>query len=101
MGKPMGGPAEAHYAPPRVDSGALPFVPMFSESTMLREQTAPAGSMRGGRATTDPEEPRTHRPLRLPMQYMRKRRSRARPCRGKIWEAPTDMVEAIQAETCG
>ena len=50
----MGGPAEAPYAPPRVDPGALPFVPMFSESTMLGEQTAPAGSMREGRATTDP-----------------------------------------------
>ena len=54
MGKPMGGPAEAPYAPPRVDPGALPFVPMFSESTMLGEQTAPAGSMREGHVTTDP-----------------------------------------------
>ena len=54
MEKTMGDPAEAPYAPPRVDPGALPFVPMFSESTMLREQTAPAGSMREGRATTDP-----------------------------------------------
>ena len=53
MEKPMGGPAEAPYAPPLVDPGALPFVPMFSESTMLGEQTAPAGSMREGRATTD------------------------------------------------
>ena len=53
MEKPMGGPAEASYAPPRVDPGALPFVPMFSESIMLGEQTAPAGSMREGRATTD------------------------------------------------
>ena len=51
--KPMGDPAEAPYAPPRVDPGALPFVPMFSESIMLGEQTAPAGSMREGRATTD------------------------------------------------
>ena len=50
---PMGGPAEAPYAPPRVDPGALPFVPMFSESIMLGEQTAPAGSMREERATTD------------------------------------------------
>ena len=49
----MGGPAEAPYAPPRVDPGALPFVPMFSESIMLGEQTAPAGSMPVGRATTD------------------------------------------------
>ena len=54
MEKPMGDPAEAPYAPPRGDPGALPFVPMFSESTMLGEQTAPAGSMRKGRATTDP-----------------------------------------------
>ena len=54
MKKPMGGPAEAPYAPPRVDPGALPFVPMFSESTMLGEHTAPAGSMREGHVTTDP-----------------------------------------------
>ena len=53
MEKPMGGPAEAPYAPPRVDPGALPFVPLFSESETLGEQTAPAGSMREGRATTD------------------------------------------------
>ena len=43
MDKPMGGPAEAPYAPPRVDPGALPFVPM---SIMLGEHTAPAWSMR-------------------------------------------------------
>ena len=54
MDKPMGGPAEAPYAPPRVDPGALPFVPMFSESTMLGEHTAPAGSMREGHVATDP-----------------------------------------------
>ena len=54
MDKPMGGPAEAPYAPSRVDPGALPFVPMFSESTMLGEHTAPAGSMREGHVTTDP-----------------------------------------------
>ena len=53
MEKPMGGPAEAPYAPPRVDPGALPFVPMFSESIMLGEQTALAESMREERATTD------------------------------------------------
>ena len=53
MEKPMGGPAEAPYAPPRVDPVALPFVPMFSESTMLGEQTAPAGSTREGHVTTD------------------------------------------------
>ena len=54
MDKPMGGPAQAPYAPPRVDPGALPFVPMFSESTMLGEHTAPAGPMREGHVTTDP-----------------------------------------------
>ena len=54
MDKPMGGPAEAPYAPPRVDPGALPFVPRFSESTMLGEHTAPAGSMQEGHVTTDP-----------------------------------------------
>ena len=54
MEKPMGGPAEAPYAPPRVDPDALPFVPMFSESTMLGEHTAPAGSMRERHITTDP-----------------------------------------------
>ena len=53
MKKPMGGPAEAPYAPPRVDPSALPFVPMFSESIMLGEHTAPAGSMREEHATTD------------------------------------------------
>ena len=54
MDKPMGGPAEAPYAPPRVDPGALPFVPIFSESTMLGEHTAPAGTMQEGHVTTDP-----------------------------------------------
>ena len=53
MDKPMGGPAEAPYASPSVYPGALPFVPMFSESTMLGEHTAPAGSMREGHVTTD------------------------------------------------
>ena len=54
MDKPMGGPAEAPYSPPRVDPGALPFVPMFSESMMLGEHTARAGSMREEHATTEP-----------------------------------------------
>ena len=54
MEKSMGGPAEAPYAPPRVDPGALLFVPMFSESTMLGEHTALAGSTREGHVTTDP-----------------------------------------------
>ena len=53
MEKPMGGPAEAPYAPPRVDPGALLFVPMFSEFIMLGEHTAPAGSMREEHATMD------------------------------------------------
>ena len=53
MEEPMGSPAEAPYAPPRVDPGALPFVPLFSESIMLGEHTAPAGSMREEHATTD------------------------------------------------
>ena len=53
MEKPMGGPAEAPYAPPRVDPGVLPFVPMFRESIMIGEHTAPAGSMREEHATTD------------------------------------------------
>ena len=54
MEKPMGGPAEAPYAPPRVAPGALPLVPIFSESIMLGEHTAPAGSMQEGHATTHP-----------------------------------------------
>ena len=53
MEKPMGGPAGAPYAPPRVDPGALPFVPMFSKSIMLGEHTARAGSMREEHATRD------------------------------------------------
>ena len=53
MDKLMGGPAQAPYAPPRVDLGALPFVPMFSELIMLGEHTAPAGSMQEEHATTD------------------------------------------------
>ena len=63
MEKPMGGPAEAPYAPPRVDPGALPFVPLFSESTMLGEHTAPAGSRREGHVATDP------RSLTVPMSH--------------------------------
>ena len=46
MDKPMGGPAEAPYAPPRVDPGAVPFVPMFT------------GWVHAGRARNHrPEEP--------------------------------------------
>ena len=72
MDKPMGGPAEAPYAPPRVDPGALPFVPMFSESTMLGEHTAPAGSMREGHVTTDPRSltvQMSHAAQDLPIHY--------------------------------
>ena len=54
MDRPMGGPAEAPYAPARVDPGALPFVPMFSESIMLDERMATAGYMREEHAMTDP-----------------------------------------------
>ena len=53
MEKPMGGPAEAPYAPPRVDPGALPLVPLFSEFIMLGDHTAPAGSMREEHATAE------------------------------------------------
>ena len=53
MDTPFGGPAEAAYAPPCVDLGALPFVPMFSESITLGEHAAPPGSMLEGHATTD------------------------------------------------
>ena len=108
MDKPMGGPAEAPYAPPRVDPGALPFVPMFSESTMLGEHMAAAGSMREGHVTTDPMSlmvQMSHAAQDLPTtttaHAVYAERSRARPCRGEPWEAPMDMVEAIQAETCG
>ena len=69
MDKPMGGPAEAPYAPPCVDPGALPFVPMFSEST-IGEHTAPAGSMREGHVTTDPRSltvQMSHAALDLPI----------------------------------
>ena len=53
MEKPMGGPAEAPYAPPRVDPGALPFASLFSESIMLGGHTAPSGSMQEEHANTD------------------------------------------------
>ena len=54
MEKPMGGPP---YAPPRVDPGALPYVPLFSESTMLGEAHG-TGWVHAGRARDHgPEEP--------------------------------------------
>ena len=109
MDKPMGGPAEAPYAPPRVDPGALPFVPMFSESTMLGEHTAPAGSMREGHVTTDPRSltvQMSHAtqdppPTTTAYAVYAEEEIQRRPCRGEPWEAPKDMVEVIQAETCG
>ena len=69
MDKPISGPAEAP-APPRVDPLALPFVPMFSESTMLGEHTAPAGCMREGHVPTDPGSltvQMSHAPQDLPI----------------------------------
>ena len=66
MEKPMGGPAEAPYAPPRVDPGALPFVTMFSESTILGEHTAPTRVHAGRARNHGPEEPHgTDVPCRL------------------------------------
>ena len=53
MENTMGGPAEAPYAPPRFDPGALPFVPMLREFIMLGKHTAPACSKREEHATTD------------------------------------------------
>ena len=109
MEKPMGGPAQAPYAPARVDPGALPFVPMFSESTMLGEQTAPAGSMREGHATTDlrsltvqmshaAQDPPTTTPAHA---VYAEEEIQSQTMQGEPWEAPMDMVEAIRAETCG
>ena len=107
MEKPMGGPAEAPYAPQRVDPGALPFLPMLSESTMLGEHTAPAGSMREKHATTDlrsltvrmshaAQDPPTAMTAHAVYAGKEIQTMEAEP-----WEGPTDMVEAIQAETCG
>ena len=109
MDKPMGGPAEAPYAPPRVDPGALPFVPMFSESTMLGEHTAPAGSMREGHVTTDPRSltvQMSHAAQDLPPTtnthaVYAEEEIQSQTMQGRTMEAPTDMVEATQAETCG
>ena len=106
METPMGGPAEAPYAPPRVDPGALPFVPMFSDTIMLGEHTAPAGSMQEEHTTTDP------RSLMVQMLHAAQDPPTAmtahavyaeeeiQTMQGRT-ERPTDMVEAIQAETCG
>ena len=107
MDKPMGGPAEAPDAPPRVEPGALPFVPMFSESIMLGEHTAPAGSMREEHATTDP------RSLTVQMSHAAQdpptamtthavyAERRSRPCRGEPWERRTDMVEPSRRKPVG
>ena len=108
MEKPMGGPAEAPYAPPRVDPGALPFVPMFSESIMLGEHMTPAGSMREGHATTDlrsltvqMSHTAQDSPATTTAHAVYAEEGIQRPCRGEPWEGPTDMVQAIQAETFG
>ena len=109
MDKPMGSPAEAPYAPPRVDPGALPFVAMFSESTMLGEHTAPARSMREGHATTDMRSltvQMSHAAQDLPTTttahaVYEEEEIQSQTMQGRPWEALTDMVEAIQAETCG
>ena len=109
MEKPMGGPAEAPYAPPRVDPGALPFVPMFSESIMLGEHTAPAGSMREEHAATDP------RSLTVQMSHAAQdppttttahavyaeEEIRHQTMQGRSMGSADGMVEAIQAQTCG
>ena len=56
--KPMDRPVEsAPYAPPRVDTRVLPFVPMFSESSMLGERKPPAGSMREEHVVVDLRNP--------------------------------------------
>ena len=62
MERPVDAPAEAPYAPPRVDPAALPFVPLFSESTMLGEHTAPAGTMREEHVTVDLRSPTVKMP---------------------------------------
>ena len=107
--KPMGGPAEPPYAPPRVDPGALPFVPIFSESIMLGEHMAPAGSMREEHATTD------LRSLTVQMSHAAQDPPTTTTAHAVYAEAEIQhqtmqgltmgraegMVEAIQAETCG
>ena len=57
MDKPMGGPAEAPYAPPRVDPGALPFVSHVQRIHNARG-THGTGWVHAGRARNHgPEEP--------------------------------------------
>ena len=51
---PAGGGREGQRSVVSGLRGRFPHVPMFSESTMLGEHTAPAGSMREGHVTTDP-----------------------------------------------
>ena len=106
MDKPMGGPADAPYAPPRVDPGALPFVPMFSESTMLGVHTATAGSMREGHVTTDPRSltvqmSHAAHDLRITTTAHAVYAEEEIQSQTSQREAPTDMVDVIQAETCG
>ena len=78
--KPMDRPVEsAPYAPLRVDPRVLPFVPMFSESTMLGERVPPAGSMREEHAVVD---------LRNP----------SRETAVAVRDPPTSMADAVYAE---
>ena len=56
--KPMEGPVEsAPYAPLRVDPRGFPFVPMFSELTMLGKRAPLAGSMREEHVVVDLRSP--------------------------------------------
>ena len=57
MEKLMGGPAEAPYAPLRVEPDALPFVPMFSEFIMLRVAYGSGWGHAGRARNHGPEEP--------------------------------------------
>ena len=105
MDKPMGGPAEAPYAPPRVHPAALPFVPMFSESTMLGEHTAPAGSMREGHVTTDPRSQTvqmSHAAQDLPTTTTAHAVYAEEEIQSQTMQGRTmEIVKPIQAQICG
>ena len=78
--KPMDRPVEsAPYAPLRVDPRVLPFVPMFSESTMLGERVPLAGSIRDEHVVVD---------LRNP----------SRETSAAARDPPTSMADAVYAE---
>ena len=95
MDKPMGGAAEAPYAPLRVDPGALQFVPMFSESTILGEHTAGAGSMREGHATTDP------RSLTVLMSHAAAQDPRTTPTAHAVYAEEEIPSQTMQGRTMG